>query len=124
MISDKKAVNESENVRILKDEYIPNDVIYIKQYLILFTDKQSKTLQDLIAKIEKEIEENFKFDIAKGIFNLKNENEPKQNQMQTLNQEQRDESICRDSLKYFKIFDWILFLLKPQNFVKVGVIIS
>jgi hypothetical protein len=56
-----------------------------------------------------------------GIFILKNENDPKENQMQkqTLNQEQRDDSeyldepICRNSLKYFKIFDWILFLLKP-----------
>jgi hypothetical protein len=39
MISDKNSANERENVRILKDEYIPNDVIYIKEYLILFTDK-------------------------------------------------------------------------------------
>ena len=78
MISDKNSANERENVRILKDEYIPNDVIYIKEYLILFTDKQSTTLRDLKAKIDKEILANFKYDIEDGIFILKNENDPKE----------------------------------------------
>ena len=103
---------------------IPSDLIYVKHYIMLFVFKQKEILKklkeqineslnqldDLIEELparkepytveEKEVKKKIKIEVQKKFYN---------------------ESISRESLKYFRIFEWILTQMNFGRFLEIGV---